>query len=121
MEEFIEDIATPVEGRGDPASTILWSPRKFAGQKRPLELEETEESEEEEISDTEEAEAEAELSRLIEETTYYNMRDHMQVDETEETEDKSAPKPHMDGTTTEATLMVIEVPGQTPGEQTSPA
>ena len=34
----------------------------------------------------------------------------MQVDETEETKDMSAPKPHVEGTTTEATPMVIEVP-----------
>jgi hypothetical protein len=31
---------TPPEGRGDPASTMLWSPRKHAGHKRPLESEE---------------------------------------------------------------------------------
>ena len=30
----------PNEGRGDPTSTMLWSPRKHAGQKKPLEAEE---------------------------------------------------------------------------------
>ena len=29
----------PLEGRGDPTSTMLWSPRKYAGHKRPLESE----------------------------------------------------------------------------------
>ena len=45
----------PNEGRGDPASTMLWSPRKHAGQKRPLEPEET-------ISDNETSEEEEALS-----------------------------------------------------------
>ena len=30
----------PNEGKGDPTSTMLWSPRKHVGQKRPLEAEE---------------------------------------------------------------------------------
>lgn len=34
--------ATYTEGRGDPTSTMLWSPRKHASQKRPLESEEEE-------------------------------------------------------------------------------
>jgi hypothetical protein len=29
----------PFEGRRDPTSTMLWSPRKYAGHKRPLESE----------------------------------------------------------------------------------
>ena len=45
-----EDL--PLEGRGDPASTMLWSPRKHAGHKRPLDEEavtsDSETSEEEE-------------------------------------------------------------------------
>ena len=45
------NLASPVEGRGDPTSTMLWSPRKHAGQKRPLEREASEEEE----SDTESA------------------------------------------------------------------
>lgn len=34
-------------GRGDPASTMLWSPRKHAGQKKPLEADEEEAVEDE--------------------------------------------------------------------------
>jgi hypothetical protein len=38
---------TTSKGRGDPTSTMLWSPRKFAGQKKSLEVEEGEISENE--------------------------------------------------------------------------
>lgn len=55
MEENIEGLGTPVEGRGDPTSTMLWSPRKHTSHKRPLDRRELETSEEEEVSDTEEA------------------------------------------------------------------
>ena len=46
--EAVVNLESPVEGRGDPASTMLWSPRKHVGQKRPLERMERETSEEEE-------------------------------------------------------------------------
>ena len=43
----------PNEGRGDPTSTMMWSPRKHASQKRSLEVEE--EVSDNETSDEEEA------------------------------------------------------------------
>ena len=46
----------PIEGRGDPTSTMLWSPRKRDGQKIPLEAEG--EVSDNETSDEEEAKLE---------------------------------------------------------------
>ena len=93
VEELIEDIATPVEGRGDPASTMLWSPRKVAGHKWPLDREETETTEGEEDSDTEEAAVEASPDRPDEgkEASMYDVGDHMQIDARGESEGKSPP------------------------------
>lgn len=92
-EELVEDIATPVEGRGDPASTMLWSPKKFAGHKRPLDREESETSEGEEDSDSEEAAVEADPDRPDEgmEASMYGVSDCMQIDAREESEGKSPP------------------------------
>lgn len=61
----VQERILPTEGRGDPTSTMLWSPRKHAGFKRPLEVEEEVISEEEEESDSEEAEIEIEMVRLV--------------------------------------------------------
>ena len=46
-EEATVRLESVVEGRGDPASTMLWSPRKHARHKRPLEHEVHEASEDE--------------------------------------------------------------------------
>ena len=39
-----QEVWTPTGGRGDPTSTMLWSPRKHFGFKRPLEVEEAEDT-----------------------------------------------------------------------------
>jgi hypothetical protein len=55
----IGKVASPTRGRGDPASTMLCSPMKHAGQKRPLKPAEVEDSDDEEV------EAEVEVVRLV--------------------------------------------------------
>lgn len=112
-EEYIEELVTPVEGRGDPASTMLWSPRKHAGHKRPLEREELEESKEEGDSESGAAAAEIETDRTKEGPGVTNETDHvrselMQIDEGEDAEREPAPQAQTDDTTPVETPMAIE-------------
>ena len=121
-EDRTEHIATPVEGRGDPASTMLWSPRKLAGQKRPLDREEPPDSEDEvglesdeedeEGSESEEEDV-ADTPRLTEaeEVTGcadIGVRDQMQVDDSSDVGGKSPSQPQEVVPTPEASPMAVE-------------
>ena len=112
VEESCERLATLVEGRGDPTSTMLWSPRKHVGQKRPLDREELEASEEDGGSDGEET-TELETHRVVEEEETTRCADHggdnlMQVDECANREGELAAKVLGDEIITEATAMAVE-------------
>lgn len=67
----VQRAESPTGGRGDPTSTMLWSPIKHIGCKRPLEVAEEELSEEEEGSDGEEVEAVPKTERLASAATVY--------------------------------------------------
>ena len=61
----MQEARSPTGGRGDLASTMLWSPRKHAGCKRPLEVKDAEISEEEEELGNKGAETEIGIVRLV--------------------------------------------------------
>lgn len=99
-EGWVEELATAVEGRGDPTSTMLWSPRKHAGEKRPLEREEAEDLGDEEELDTGRETAGFETAKMAEEGASTDIRPNvekvdsgqcepMQLDEREATADES--------------------------------
>ena len=88
----IKGVTTLTRGRGDPTSTMLWSPRKHASQKQPLELEEVEASKHEvELGDEadlgEELEAEVEMQEVKEKNSRdleHDKGEHTVVGEGEE-------------------------------------
>ena len=116
MEEITDGLAMPVEGRGDPTSTMLWSPRKLAGHKRPLDRLELEASEEEEeVKTEEEAVAAAKTDKMIEEAgatrgVDYEMGELLQVEGRATTEGKSVPKRQTWDSITEAAPVAVEAP-----------
>lgn len=85
----VEKLGSSTEGRGDPTSAMLWSPRKHAGCKRPLEAAEAKFWEEEEGSGSEGTKAELEVKRLESATTGYQSPEH-EAGEQQGTEDRMA-------------------------------
>ena len=107
----VQKVRSPTGGRGDPTSTMLWSPRKHAGCKRSLGIEEAEFLEEEGGSGSEGAEAKPETERPASVSTDYQASKQETGDQ-RENEGREAAR----GAVT-TNLLMVEV---APREETGP-